>query len=455
MKFLYTLFFIIALLVARILFYNQNDKSIIKIALHQVAGDKTGGRTYASLVDNTSTFKFDPKAYSLYKIWKVDLDLLQGASNNYSSDITKLQHALRGYFLYDNEINDLVKPNFDNALYVFAGMKKDGGFFLILDINRDKNFLNDKEMRYRTQKVPLDSLDMLINELPTIKAITPVWDKDHFEQRVLNLKFFPKAYWGGYSSTLSDSIANILNFTLASSDYCTGNFKIGDKEFALDIANGFPDTRFTDSSQVVLWVKEKGANKNILNISDDYLLYQLGDTIPIAQGLYTIKKIDAFGRSVSFKYSGKNFEKGIITGSYAKNIVSNDILTNRPVNLDSLRGHYILIDFWGIWCGPCIEVMPELKTINTLYQKDGLKMISVAYDKNLGEVKKFVKKESMNWINIFQSMNTHSTHDDIVGTYKVGDFPTFILIDTRGKIIFRGNGVPDMEKLKTVLAKTF
>jgi len=438
--------------VAGILSCNQNNDSVIKIDLHQVDGDETGGTTGVSLVDNTSTFKFSPKAYSIYKIWKVDLDLLQGAFNKYSSDTTKLRYALRGYFLYDYKISDLVKPNFDNSLYVFAGIKKDGGFFLIPDINRDKNFLNDKEIKYRTQKVPPDSLKILANKLPIVKTIIPVWDKDHVEQRALNLKFLPKAYWGSLSMNLSDSIANILNFTLASSDYWTGNFKIGDKEYTLDVANDFPDARFTDSSKVMLWLKEKGAKKNILNISDYYLLYQLGDTIPIAQGLYTIKKIDAFGRFVSLKYSGKNFEKGILTGSYAKNIVSKDILTSKPVNLDSLHGHYVLIDFWGTWCGPCKEVMPELKAINNLYQQSGLKMISVANDKNLEIVKEYVKKENMSWINIFQPMNIHLTQNDIIGIYKVEDFPTFILIDTKGKIIFRGQGIPDIVKLKKLLS---
>ncbi|GAL82188.1 putative lipoprotein/thioderoxin [Algibacter lectus] len=56
-------------------------------------------------------------------------------------------------------------------------------------------------------------------------------------------------------------------------------------------------------------------------------------------------------------------------------------------NINSLRGKYVLIDFWGgVWCGPCVKEMPEVKAFQEKY-KDKLVVLGI----NSGDTKEKVQ----------------------------------------------------------------
>ena len=56
------------------------------------------------------------------------------------------------------------------------------------------------------------------------------------------------------------------------------------------------------------------------------------------------------------------------TGRPAKNFEKKD-MNGKTVSLEKLRGKYVLLDFWGSWCGPCRESHPHLKELYEKYKK--------------------------------------------------------------------------------------
>jgi thiol-disulfide isomerase/thioredoxin len=58
---------------------------------------------------------------------------------------------------------------------------------------------------------------------------------------------------------------------------------------------------------------------------------------------------------------------------------------NGPVDLHSLKGKVVLLNFWGYWCGPCVAEMPTLMRLYDKYKQDGLEIVSVHLDAG-GEV---------------------------------------------------------------------
>ena len=117
--------------------------------------------------------------------------------------------------------------------------------------------------------------------------------------------------------------------------------------------------------------------------------------------------------------------------------------------LKLLANKYVLLDFWGTWCGPCLELTEDLREINGNYGEKGLKLIGVAFDDNLLEPAKYIKQKNILWPNVFDDRDSAY----LVKKFTVSAFPTFILTDKKGKIIIRGTGFQALDSVKQYLNK--
>lgn len=115
-------------------------------------------------------------------------------------------------------------------------------------------------------------------------------------------------------------------------------------------------------------------------------------------------------------------------GRVAPDFTLND-LNGKPLSLSSFRGRYVLIDFWGSWCGWCIKGFPQLKEY---YGKYAGKFEILGVDcRDSDEVwREAVKKYDLPWKHV---RNTDDS--DVLALYGVRGFPTKILVGPDGKIV--------------------
>lgn len=148
-------------------------------------------------------------------------------------------------------------------------------------------------------------------------------------------------------------------------------------------------------------------------------------------------KNSLYGRKISEKIS--RLEATAI-GKTAIPINKTDINGN-PVNLETLRGKYVLIDFWGSWCGPCRAAFPHLKELYAKYRADGFEILGIAYEQrqtleeNMKVWKQTVKEDALPWLQVLDNQDREKF--DAVKSYGVTAFPTQVLLDKEGKIIAR------------------
>jgi|GEM_PF-1296781 len=123
-------------------------------------------------------------------------------------------------------------------------------------------------------------------------------------------------------------------------------------------------------------------------------------------------------------------------------------IDGRNFTLSGLKGKYVLLDFWATWCVPCMDEIPFIKTIQKNYQTNKLTIIGISQDRDLNKLREVVKQKSMNWLHILDRER------DISRLYGINAFPTLILINKKGNIIYKSNYVMnDEEELPKILNK--
>jgi thiol-disulfide isomerase/thioredoxin len=106
-----------------------------------------------------------------------------------------------------------------------------------------------------------------------------------------------------------------------------------------------------------------------------------------------------------------------------------------------------VLNFWAIWCVPCVAEMPDLRAIDETFG-DEVAIVGVSLDDMLPDAKsanttKFLDKHKITFPNVYFTGNM----DDLTGQLKFnGDIPVTIVYDSKGKELWRHRGRLDRAK---------
>jgi thiol-disulfide isomerase/thioredoxin len=133
----------------------------------------------------------------------------------------------------------------------------------------------------------------------------------------------------------------------------------------------------------------------------------------------------------------------------------------RPVDLKSLRGKVVLIDFWATWCGPCIAELPNVKQVYAAYHDKGFEVVGISLENarllpsdsaeqtatKLAAARQvltdFTTKEKMPWPQHFDGKYWKNQYAVQFG---IGAIPAMFLLDQEGRVVSTNARGPQLEK---------
>lgn len=137
-------------------------------------------------------------------------------------------------------------------------------------------------------------------------------------------------------------------------------------------------------------------------------------------------------------------------GAKATDFTQND-LNDKPFTLSSLRGKYVLVDFWASWCGPCRAENPNVvKAYNELKGKNfEIVGVSLDYPGSKAAWAAAVKKDGLPWIHV---SDLKGWKNEVATLYGINSVPQNLLINPQGVIIAKNLRGEDLtEKLRALI----
>ena len=106
---------------------------------------------------------------------------------------------------------------------------------------------------------------------------------------------------------------------------------------------------------------------------------------------------------------------------------------NTRFDLSSLRGKYVLLDFWGSWCGPCAAEAPDLRRLYDKHKGAAFDIVSVGIESDKDKWTHAIARLGLAWPNHVSDLQNMDS--PLAKNYGVRVIPTKFLINPEGIIV--------------------
>ncbi len=225
-----------------------------------------------------------------------------------------------------------------------------------------------------------------------------------------------------------------------------GTIELQSSKFEIGLYDYSCNGLYNDSTDLI-YIDRKQTGE--LNDDDPTSIFNITDIFLIGAKKFRLKEIDKYGNwaelesvqlNETFFYinqidstSSKGFVTGKIDTSWQQ--IIEQTLDGKTIDMKDYSGKYVLLNFWGEWCKPCIAEIPELKKVLKRIPSSKIQYISFLNYNNLEKAKKVIRDSTISWPQIILSKELEAKF-----RINVTGFPTNILIMPNGRdVTITGN----------------
>lgn len=414
---------------------NKTQLDTVIVKLEQRAGNLPVKRVKAGrMLLNNELYSGIPQNLDLFRIFLFDFQYPATVYSQYfKSDLDKQKTAQRDPFTPQGPA--IATMAVKSGVAVLSGIKGNKKI-IICDTNNDQDFSNEQQLVYNI----LEGNNTQIESIPNILVTYEYKYQNKIIPRQITVKLLPFYKYMSFS----DPVNQQLQIFLSLEHYPEGSFSYQNQSYKIALPTPiFLDGNYEQS--FVIFGKASGEYYNIV----PYIFK--GDDITVQGKDIKITDISELGDWVKLVVANaeekrKGFRVGERIEPFAFTTLDGQLITSN----DNFKP-FILLEFWGTWCGPCIAGIPALKA---LYRKNKqrLNLVSVAYDDDINKVKSFVKKNDLDWIHTF-SKRKQTDKSSFIEKLRVDAYPTFILLDKNWNILARATSEKALTEIEEILNK--
>lgn len=353
-----------------------------------------------------------PENWSETKYGAIETNMYQSVYQNYlSENITnEFYEELQKSWDWEPDTLALSKESLKTKIAFAFGKDSAGVTNMIVDANNNLDFSDDKSfIPYNfspSEKINKDSValsnainvsfERLVNN--KIQLITAPLFIAHMSQYNMFMCNFPQysvADFDGEKIALcSDNFAN-LSYNNPRISLISDSLKHRDK---ISNENLVSKNEYIEIKGNLYKNLGVNLNKNVL------LLEKIG-----------LSKNELFSTQIGFKPFA--FE-------------GSDFVTESNVVLEELKGKYVLLDFWAVWCGPCREEIPNLKELYKTTDREKFEIVGIVGDSPSDALREIINNDTITWPQILSTESNKIKED-----YGIQGYPTTFLLNPDGLII--------------------
>lgn len=404
---------------------SQNNKFFLNLQLHDGHGPFSYLSPPVRWNDSSILFKGTyPKYQGIppflkdVKVGIICFDKYQYAYQNYmSGNLT--EHAFRNLVnSFGNSFNEdsLTSKPINCFVSLVTGKNNRNEEMIVIDANNNFDFNDD-----------------YLFQVPNGETITDENQDDYLHmvsaERMLNGKII-----NDQVPILILKFGSSISYNIA--QYATAKFTILGDDFNFAIRPlYFADRSWRQSELVLLNTSERKGNGAI-----PLPHLREGDFMRLNNNTFEFKGVIFSENRLQLQLINKNLQYSPQPGFLAPDFQGVNLLTKKKLSLSTLqKGKYLLIEFWGTWCAPCIAQLPDLKELYSTADTSRFQILSIASSDLIERLKNVIKTENMLWPQMLS--------DTITNQYNVTSFPSNFLISPDGLVFRKNVSIPDLKEL--------
>ena len=108
--------------------------------------------------------------------------------------------------------------------------------------------------------------------------------------------------------------------------------------------------------------------------------------------------------------------------------------SGQQISLANYKGYVLVLDFFASWCHPCRESIPHLMELNRKYGKQGLQILGMSVDEEVGrELKNFIAEQKFTY-------PVALANEELQAEYGLRSVPTLFVINKKGIVVEKFSG---------------